>query len=248
MLQALRKHPFPVTAHFDYSLVLTYAFRPRELEPLIPPPLALDCYNKEWAFLAVAMVKTRKLRPTGFPAFLGSDFFLAGYRVFVRYNAESGHSLRGLYILRSETDKLRMQLLGNLFTHYNYSRIEIRQRMSPNGEICVESGTTGLFVTAQLPGNLSIPLPAHSPFPDWRTARRFAGPMPFTFTVDQGKKEVVIVEGVRSNWKPEPVAVLRATVPCLQDFSPATPLLANAFVIRNVPYAWKKGRIEKISN
>jgi hypothetical protein len=33
----LRRHPFPVVAHFDTSLVLTYAFPARVLEPLLPP-------------------------------------------------------------------------------------------------------------------------------------------------------------------------------------------------------------------
>lgn len=246
MLQTLRKHPFPVTAHFDYSLVLTYAFRPQELETLIPHPLVLDCYNQEWAFVAVAMVNTRSLRPAGFPEFMGSDFFLAGYRIFVRYTSHSGQKLRGLYILKSQTDKLRMRLLGNLFTQYNYSHIKVSQQVEPDGTISVASPSTGMFVTVQQDNALPVALPRDSPFPDWHAARLFAGPMPFTFTVDRSRREVVIVEGTRSNWKPQPVAVLQATVPALKDFTQATPILANAFLTRNVPYAWKKGRIEPI--
>lgn len=65
--------------------------------------------------------------PKGFPKFMGNDFFLIGYRVFVRYTNQAGKNLRGLYILKSETDKRKMQLLGNIFTHYNYTTTDIKQ-------------------------------------------------------------------------------------------------------------------------
>jgi len=121
MFAKLKQHPFPVQAYFDYSLVLTYAFDPAVLRPLAPDILELDTFEDRWASAAVAMVQTRGLRPLGFPSVFGSDFFLIGYRIFVRYRSASGQGLRGLYILRSETDTLRMRLLGNRFTSYRYN-------------------------------------------------------------------------------------------------------------------------------
>jgi hypothetical protein len=59
---------------------------------------------------------------------MGNDFFLIGYRVFVRYTNTAGKNLRGLYILKSETDKKKMELMGNIFTHYNYSTTDIFQK------------------------------------------------------------------------------------------------------------------------
>jgi hypothetical protein len=50
-------------------------------------------------------------------------------------------------------------------------------------------------------------LPEHSPFADWKEARRFAGPLPFTFTYNKDTKEVLFIEGVRQNWTPNPVKV-----------------------------------------
>ena len=55
-----------------------------------------------------------------------------------------------------------------------------------------------------------IALPTASPFADWKEARRFAGPLPFTFTYNKKTKEVLIIEGVRENWTPRPVEVLKA--------------------------------------
>ena len=106
MLNFLRSHPFAVEAFFDSSLVVTFAVPVDEVKALIPDCLAADELRGN-AFIAVAMVQTRGLRPAGLPEFLGQDFFLIGYRVFVRFTASDGRSTRGLYILRSATNKRR---------------------------------------------------------------------------------------------------------------------------------------------
>ena len=124
----LKDHPFAVEAFFEHSVVLTFAFPRERLARLIPECLTLDTYQDKWAFIAVALVKTTGLRPKGFPMFMGNDFTLIGYRVFVRYTSNAGKRLRGLYILKSETDKKMMEYLGNLFTHYAYTTTDIVQR------------------------------------------------------------------------------------------------------------------------
>ena len=50
-------------------------------------------------------------------------------------------------------------------------------------------------------------LPKKSPFQNWKEARRFAGPLPFTFTYNEKNKEVLIIQGVRTNWKPKPIKI-----------------------------------------
>jgi hypothetical protein len=84
MLSFLKNHPFAVEAHFKSSTVLTFAVPKEQLQMLIPECLALDTFNDKWAFVAIAMVQTTDLRPKGFPKFLGNNFFLIGYRIFVR--------------------------------------------------------------------------------------------------------------------------------------------------------------------
>ena len=87
-------------------------------------------------------------------------------------------------------------------------------------------------------------MPAHSPFADWREARRFAGPLPFTFTYNQNDKKVLIIEGVREDWKPMPVKVIEYKFSFIENYNLNDVKLANAFIIRNIPYHWKKGKIE----
>jgi len=203
----------------------------------------LDTFNDKWAFIAVAMVQTKDLRPKGFPKFLGNDFFLIGYRVFVRYVSKTGKNLRGLYILKSETDKKKMEILGNIFTRYGYIITDINMLVQ-NGAIQIASSKSRFKIEIENPDEKHIDLPAGSPFADWKEARKFAGPLPFTFSYDSKTKKVLIVEGVRENWTPMPVKVLNYNFTFLDDLKLPQLTLANAFIINDVPYYWKKGKTE----
>tara|TARA_Y100001972_G_scaffold129000_1_gene193323 strand:- start:4086 stop:4850 length:765 start_codon:yes stop_codon:yes gene_type:complete len=243
VLDYLKNHPFPVEAHFDRSLVLTFAIPKSQIESLIPTRLTLDTFQSNWAFIAVAMVQTRALRPKGFPNFLGNDFILIGYRVFTRYQSVANKKLRGLYILKSETDKKTMKFLGNIFTHYNYSTTDIHISRQSHFET-IESSRSKFSVKVEYADG-GVALPRFSPFESWKEARRFAGPLPFTFTFDETNKTVLIIEGVRSNWNPKPIQVIDYRFDFFNQLDLQTPILASAFEVRDIPYYWKKGKLEK---
>jgi uncharacterized protein YqjF (DUF2071 family) len=243
--KCLKRHPFPVQAWFERVVAVSFAFPEATLRTLVPDTLEIDTY-KGFGFVTVAMVWTKGLRPVGFPTFLGQDFFLAGYRVFARLRDDSGRRLRGLKILRSETNKPSMVWLGNLMTGYRYRRVAIQIHKSGQDirvETSLEDGSTTLNLTFESPVG-TVALPEGSPFDDWKTARLFAGPMPFTFSPEDDGSFVVI-EGKRQNWEPRPVFVKQWQV-SLFDAEPlrgTTPILANAFIVEGVSYRWKKGRI-----
>ena len=238
----LKNHPFAVEAFFEKSIVLTYAVKKEEIQGMLPACLELDCFNDQWAFVAVALVQTKSLRPKGFPSFMGNDFFLIGYRIFVRFRNKEGKSLRGLYILKSETDKKKMEWLGNIFTQYRYGTIDIDVKEQA-GKIGIHSKKSDFSLKAETSEG-EINLPEQSPFQNWKEARRFAGPLPFTFSYLKEKNQVLIVEGVRENWTPSPLKVLEARFSFIDQMHLTTAVLANAFIIRKIPYYWKKGRLE----
>ncbi len=249
MLSALKRHPIPIAAFFEFSLVLTFAFPEAQLQPLLPPGLTLDTYGGH-GFLAIALVQTRALRPAGVPQWLGRDFFLSGYRVFARYRNRAGRTLRGLRILRSDTDSRWMTTFGNLLTHYNYRRCSVnwaREGDRLDVAIATEGREADLAVQADL---VSPARPAAgSPFPDWATARRFAGPLPFTFDYEAARHAIVIIEGVRENWQPRPVRVEIETAGFFArpPFAGTPLVLANAFFLEGVPYRWKTGVVEPLA-
>ncbi len=240
---SLKNHPFAVDAFFEKSIVLTFAVPKQELESLIPECLTLDTFNNQYAFIAIAMVQTKNLRPKGLPKFLGNDFFLIGYRIFVRYTNPNGKILRGLYIIKSETNKAKMQFLGNLFTQYKYTKTDIQETKSEE-KTSIKSIKSDFKVI--LNNNLNnVELPIKSPFQSWKEARKFAGPLPFTFTYNEKTNEILIIQGVRKHWKPKPINVDYFHFSFLNTLHFKNIQLANAFVINNIPYSWKKGKIER---
>lgn len=240
MSSFLKDHPFAVEAYFDSSTVLAFAVPKEQLEALIPECLELDTFDDKWGFIAMAMVETKHLRPKGFPKFMGNDFSLIGFRIFVQYHTSWGKRLRGLYIIRSETNKKKMEFFGNIFTHYKYTTTDINQKV--HSEFTEISSKKSKFKITLNQKETEVSLPENSPFTTWKEARRFAGPLPFTFTYNPFKKEVLIIEGVRSNWTPTPLKVLNHSVSFIDNLKLDGLVLANAFKVEQVPYSWKKGK------
>lgn len=244
-MNQLKRHPFPVVALFDRVVAVSFAFPSAVLRPLVPAGLEIDAYG-DFGFITAALVWTRDLRPAGFPKFLGQDFFLAGYRIFTRLRDESGRNLRGLRILRSETDKHRMVSLGNRMTGYNYRYVNLQISHSGSGTRLITwlaGGEKTLDLTFDAEFE-NAPLPQSSPFEDWRAARRFAGPMPFTFSPGTDGRFVVI-EGRRTDWTPRPIVINDWSVGLFDEppLRGVQPILANAFAIENIAYRWNRGRI-----
>lgn len=246
----LGRHPLPMKAHFEQVLVLTYAFPETILQALLPPGLVLDTYN-DLGFLAIAMVQTRDMRPGFAPRFTGADFFLTGYRIFTRYRRPSGQVLRGLRILRSDTDSGMMVRWGNRLTHYGYRKADV-ECGSENGVLDIKVRSQGseadLHVRAHLTTE-SAPLPQGSPFPNLQIARKFAGPLPFTFDYERETDSIIRVQGVRDDWNPKQteVEVLTNTFIEKEPFRYAPAVLASAFYLANVPYRWKRGVREAVT-
>lgn len=239
-MRFLKNHPFAVFAHFERSTVLTFAVPKDQLLSFIPLRLELDTFQDKWAFIAVAMVQTKGLRPKGTPKILGNDFFLIGYRIFVRYKTSYGKRLRGLYIIKSETNKKKMEFFGNIFTHYNYTTTDISINEA-NGIRTFSSIKSNFQLKVNIK-ETEAELPVGSPFNEWKEARRYAGPLPFTFTYDPTNSSMLIIEGVRSNWKPKAIDISEYNFEFLNGLGIEKFVLANAFEINDIPYYWKKGK------
>ena len=242
LLARLRRHPLAIAARLDHCLTLTYAFPADVLRPLLPPGLELETVDGH-GFVAVALVQTRSLRPAALPPALGRDFFLAGYRIFTRFQTPDGRSIRGLRILRSDANRVAMVFGGNLLTHYDYHRCDAR--------FDVESGCVRVSVrTADGEGDVALTanltdhvLPVGSPFVSERAARRFAGPLPYTFDYERETHAIVAINATRTNWRP---ALVSVDVDRLGFFDGSafrghTPILAAAFHVQGVDYRWARG-------
>ena len=242
LLARIKRHPVAIEAHFHNCLTLTYAVPADVLRPLLSRGLELDTF-RGYGFVAVALVQAANLRPAGLPDAIGQDFFLAGYRVFTRFRRSDGKAIRGLRILRSDTDKARMVAGGNLLTHYNYHRCDATvEGSSERIRVAIDTPDHGgdLRVAADF---AAAGLPEGSPFPSLREARPFAGPLPFTFDYEAETDSIIAIQARRANWKPEQVAVTVERISFFDQpaFRGCTPILAAAFHVSAVDYRWERG-------
>jgi hypothetical protein len=250
MLHLLKRHPLSVRAHFEFVLSVTYALPPGILLKFLPASLRLDEWNG-FGFLAAAFVQAGGLRPVLLPKFAGRSYFFAGYRVFCRYVTKDGRELRGLRIIRSDTDKRLMVATGYLLTHYNYhpAKVEVQRTadcirlrvISHDGdgdaELSADIGHTGDF------------LPDNSPFSKPHDARHFVGPMPYTFAHESETDSIIRVHGIHKGWRPRlvPVSVKKLSFFEQESFARVMPVLASCFYIEDVEYCWKRGVREQLS-
>jgi uncharacterized protein YqjF (DUF2071 family) len=274
-LYLIKRHPIAIETHFEFVFVLTYALPQEILAPLLPPGLTLDCHG-DYGFVAAACVQTRNMRAKGGPRFFSEDFFLVGYRIFARYKTSEGRNLRGLYILRSDTDRQILVFGGNIFTHYLYhhARVGIDRTEKDKLVLSIKSddgiGNVTLKVNlGETTEKTDTPLekspkderehpedtdptgilPPGSIFTSVRDAMKFAGPLPFTFSWERETGSIIRVEGVRQKWRPRAVEAHVQQLSFLQQapFNQCTPILCSAFYIEDIPYYWKAGICEKVS-
>ncbi len=251
MLHLLKRHPIPIRADFEFVLVLTYSLPAPSLTPFLPPGLHLDEWNGH-GFLAVAFVQTHHLRPAVLPSFLGQSFFLSGYRIFSRYSCLDGGNLRGLRILRSDTNRKLMSVMGNLLTHYNYqiAQVELeRNTRSLQLHITTPDGSGDIQLNANLDTTDGF-IPDGSPFSNEKDARRFTGPMPYTFDYERETNSIIRIQGVRKQWRPRLVPVSVSKLGFFQQdiFSDTKPVLASCFYIEDIDYLWKRGIREPLDS
>src|SRR6185436_12926248 len=101
-------------------------------------------------------------------------------------------------------DRRRMAVSGNLLTHYNYCHAHVEFRAEPGRlSICIKtpSAVADLDASADL-SEAASRLPPDSCFATERDARRFAGPLPYTFDYEPQSHSIIAIRGRRRDWHP----------------------------------------------
>ena len=89
-------------------------------------------------------------------------------------------------------------------------------------------------------GSRQLVLPKGTPFGNWKEARRYAGPLPFAFTYNQKSKKILIIEGVKQNWKPKPIKIIEYRFSFLDAMNFEGIILANGLSLTTFPITGKK--------
>ncbi len=137
-----------------------------------------------------------------------------------------------------------MTFLGNIFTHYHYKHIDISRSKKATTHT-IYSVRSDFTLSWEDIDNSQHDIPADSPFDNWNDVRKFAGPLPHTFSYDASKKTMLIVKGERQDWTPQPIHVTHCSIGFIKQLKLNGVVLASAFSITNVSYKWNKGIIEQ---
>ena len=239
----MRPLPFNIRVHFDFFLVLIYAVDKEKAEALLPKPFIHETYGDK-AIMAVAFAKANRFRPSFFPKFLGLAFNFAGFRHMAKYQQKSGKTIRGLKIIRSVSNKKMMVRGGDELTQYKFQYDPFTIKEKDN--IIRIKGKSIDVAVQEIEKKEDANLPAGSVFPSWTEARKFGGPLLYTFELNN--ESVSITEGSRKYWQPFPVEVLHANTDFFDSppYNDLQPVLSAAYMIKDIPYSWKKAVIEKL--
>jgi hypothetical protein len=137
-----------------------------------------------------------------------------------------------------------MVMGGNMLTHYHYKLCASTLRREGDSlavDVRTPRGEADVSLLAELSPN--APLPDGSPFRDWKEARRFAGPLPYTFDYERQTHSIVCIKGVREHWEPAPVRVQVREMTFLQSpgLGGHAGRLASAFYTSSIDYRWDRG-------
>ncbi len=249
VLTPLQRHPIPLQAHFRHSLVVIWAYPPEVLTAFLVPGLELDtstdAAGTTSAFAAVALVELDQLRPGRLPFSGAGVQVMAGYRVFCRMRTDQGTMIRGVRVLGSQSSSWLSTGGANLTTRYHYRTV--RAQVSADDDrlrfmITSTDGSADVDLTAALDDHRR---PDDSPFDDDAAARRFAGPVPYTFAPDP--EGIVVVKSTEPTWTPTPVRVdvTAATFFDHGEFAGVPRRLAAAFHAADQDYGWHAGRLHR---
>jgi uncharacterized protein YqjF (DUF2071 family) len=92
---------------------------PEVLKKVLPYPIEPFTYKGK-AFLSIVISDLHKMHPSFFPKFLGVTFNQIVYRAVVKVNDK-----KGVYFVRSDSDSVFMNFMGNLFSNFKLHKANI---------------------------------------------------------------------------------------------------------------------------
>ena len=108
-------------------ILLNYRVSPEAVQPILPANFRPKLVNGH-AIAGICLIRLEKLRPKGFPAFVGISSENTAHRIAVEWNDETNHTQEGVFVPRRDTDSLFNSLAGGrIFPGvHHYSKFSIR--------------------------------------------------------------------------------------------------------------------------
>ena len=235
----LQKNPLTVVGVLTRCWLFTYQTPAEDAQRLLPPPLQAVTH-RGWAFWNIVVCQIRSMRPQGLPAVLGVGYWHVGYRLYVRYPADDGTEIEGLYFVRSDCDNAWMTAAGNLMTDFHFHTAPIH--VGPQADtltIAIESPDAPARVC--LHPQATAELPAWSAFETRDEAAAFLKYKPFGISVNNaGDANIVRIVRDEAAWQSTLVPVESAQWAFFADKNVRAEI---CFQVEPIVYQWQRGRL-----
>lgn len=230
---------FPVMRGvIDRRLLVNFRVDPEVLARTLPAPFRPQLVQG-WGMAGICLIRLKRVRPAGFPGWLGISSENAAHRTAVTWD-EDGGTRSGVYVRRRDTSSSLNALVGGrLFPGIHHrARFDVRES-ADRCNVSLESrdGSTRVSVG----GRLAASLPRTSIFPSLDDASQFfeAGSLGYSATPDASRFQGLELRC--RNWTVTPLEVELVQSSFFDDptlFAAGSIEFDNALLMRGIEHEW----------
>jgi hypothetical protein len=233
------KNPITMVGQINRCLLFVYRTPVADAVSLLPPQLKPVQHNG-YAFWNIVVCKVQNMRPKLFPLAVGVTYWHVAYRLYVKFQTESGEIIEGLYFLRSDCDNALMSLAGNVLTDFNFHVASVSlsdYETTTNLRIHAEGGIASAVIRKDGQATLS----SASPFGSLSEAQQFLKYKPSGISImPNGSANVVRISRNEDAWKSKLVEMDQAQ---WSFFAGKNVEFEICYDVQPITYQWNRARV-----
>jgi hypothetical protein len=123
-MSILKKIPVSYLGELHDIRLVNFTVDPGEIAPHVPAPLKMRLFNGR-ALISMVNVELKKMHPAFLPGALNFSYRHVAFRLAIDDSERNGGACKGIYFLRSFTDKPLVAFGGSLLTDYQLGTAHI---------------------------------------------------------------------------------------------------------------------------
>ncbi|WP_156309458.1 DUF2071 domain-containing protein [Sphingobacterium endophyticum] len=221
----------------DRRMLINYIADPEIVAKLIPKPFTPKLYADK-AIVGICLIRLKKIKPKGFPDFMGVNSENAAHRFAVEWIDEDGSKKEGVYIPRRDTNlRLNSIIGGRLFPgKHDYAKFNVQESNRKYHLDFLSLDQTSISVDAEISNSLN----ADSVFNDLKTVSDFFSNGSVGYSPNGKKFDGLKLETY--NWEVKPLRVKEVRSSFFDDktkFPEGSIKFDNAILMENIEHEWK---------
>ncbi len=123
-MSILKTLPLAFEGNLHEVNLINFSIDPSELEGLVPPEVPVRLFDGR-AMISLVNVQLEEMKPTFLPSFLSFNYRHVGFRLLVDDEQFTDQASRGIYFIRSFSNRTDIVAAGRQLSNYNLETAEI---------------------------------------------------------------------------------------------------------------------------